>query len=72
MTSLPRKPYLVALVAVVSLVLFYHFGGDIWRPIKARLAGERTVEQVLRELEPLMIDRNPDLEALTGLSLIHI
>ncbi|MBM4163928.1 MAG: hypothetical protein FJ222_05750 [Lentisphaerae bacterium] len=65
MNLLPRKPYLVALAATFGLVLFYHFGGGLWRPIKARLAGEKTVKQVLRELEPLMNERFQDLEALT-------
>ncbi|MEP4076827.1 L,D-transpeptidase family protein [Haloferula sp.] len=65
MSSLPRKPYLVALAATFGLVLFYQFGGPIWRPIKARLAGEKTVAEVLGELEPLMAKRYHNLEALT-------
>lgn len=65
MSHLPRKPYLVALAATFGLVLFYHFGGSIWRPIKARLAGEKTVAQVLGELEPLMAKQYQNLEALT-------
>ena len=66
MNQLPRKPYLFALAATFGLVFFYYFCGGIWRPIKARLTGERTVEQVLRELEPLMDKRFEDLEGLTN------
>ena len=65
MSYLPRKPYLIALAATFGLVLFYHFGGAIWRPIKLRLAGEKPVGQVLRELEPSMSGRFQDLETLT-------
>lgn len=62
---LPRAPYLIALAATLGLALFYYLGGPVWRPIKARLSGERTVGQVLRELAPSMSERFQDLESLT-------
>ena len=65
MSHLPQKPYLIALAATLGLVMFYHFGGAVWRPIKARLTGEKTVGQVLKELEPSMTERFQNLEALT-------
>ncbi len=65
MSKLPRKSYLIALALAFGFVLFYHYGGGLWRPIKARLVGEKTVRQVIRELEPVMNDRFPELAALT-------
>ena len=66
MSYLPRKPYIVALIATFGLILFYYFGGSIWRPIKARLSGEKTVVQVLHELEPLIPKRFQNIEGLTN------
>jgi len=65
MSLLPRKSYLLSLAVTLGLVLFYQFGGSIWRPIKARLSGEKTVAQVLGELEPLLARRYQNLDALT-------
>ena len=46
-------------------MLLYYFGGGIWRPLKARVLGEKTVALVIKELQPSMRQKFSDLEELT-------
>lgn len=63
--SIPRKPYGVILVVTLALIALYHFGGALWRPVKASFTGEKTVAQIITRFEPMMEARFDDLGLLT-------
>ena len=62
----PRlRNYGIAVAVALGFALLYYFGRPVWGPIKARLLGERTVRQVLQELQPRMSERFSGVVELT-------
>jgi len=59
------KPFKYFLAATLGLGVFYQFGGPIWRPVKDRMLGAKTVGQVTRALETEMREKFPNLKELT-------
>lgn len=60
-----RPRYLIALALAGGLVALYHFGRPLWYPVKVRLAGGKTVGQVVDSLRPAMSERFSGLDNLT-------
>jgi murein L,D-transpeptidase YafK len=55
--------YSMILALVLSAGIFYRHGRSIWVPIKQKITGARTVEQVMETLgEPALLRLIPDLE----------
>lgn len=48
----PRKIFVVMLVGAVSLSLFYRFGRSVWGPVYSKVAGRKTVAEVISEVGP--------------------
>ncbi|MCP4405266.1 MAG: L,D-transpeptidase family protein [bacterium] len=61
----PSIGFCLTLAILLGLLVFYRYGRSIWVPIKLKIAGKRTVDEVLIQLEDRMKQNFPDIELLT-------
>ena len=57
----PSFGFAVAIVLIMGLIVFYRYGRGVWRPLKLKITGKQTVEDVLERLESEMKQRFSDL-----------
>lgn len=67
-----RPRVYIAIAATIVLVLFRHYGRSIWVPVKNRITGARTTEEVLSKLESRMATEFTNLTALVESSSLTL
>ena len=61
----PSLGFLACIAFIVGVLVFYRYGRSVWFPVKLKMSGKRTVNDVLRQLDPQMIQNFSGLARLT-------